>query len=185
MNGEVVVFAEDECHVLWGDVIGRTWYRKNQRAEVPIENAKKRQTYYGVMNLYNKEFKLSGYERGNGENTIDFLKYLQALNRGKRLIILWDNASYHRSQEVRDYLAQVNQGLPEKNWKLTCLPFAPYAPQQNPVEDIWLKGKNFLRRHFFENKTFMQLNSNFFKFLDKKTFSFKKPTWYLNIPQLE
>jgi transposase len=120
---------------------------------------------------------MSGYERGNGENTIDFLKYLQALNRGKRLIILWDNASYHRSQEVRDYLAHVNQGLPEKNWKLTCLPFAPYAPQQNPVEDIWLKGKNFLRRHFFENKTFMQLNSNFFKFLDKKTFNFKKPSW--------
>ena len=98
MNGEVVVFAEDECHVLWGDVIGRTWCRKNQRAEVPIENAKKRQTYYGVMNLYNKEFKRSGYERGNGENTIDFLKYLQALNRGKRLIILWDNASYHRTR---------------------------------------------------------------------------------------
>jgi hypothetical protein len=80
----VIVFAEDEAHTLWGDTLGHVWCRENERTEVPIENAKERQTYYGVMNLYNQEFKISPYERGNGENTVDFLKYLQAGNKGKR-----------------------------------------------------------------------------------------------------
>ncbi len=66
-----------------------------------------------------------------------------------KLVILWDNARYHCSKDVKAYLDQVNHDLEEKDWKITCLPFAPNAPQQNPVEDVWLKGKNFLRRHFF------------------------------------
>ncbi|RKZ50973.1 MAG: hypothetical protein DRR16_31715 [Candidatus Parabeggiatoa sp. nov. 3] len=42
---------------------------------------------------------------------------------------------------------------------------APHAPAQNPVEDIWLNGKTFLRRHFFENKTFAYVAESFFNFL--------------------
>jgi len=31
------------------------------------------------MNLYNQEFTVTPYERGNGESTVAFLKYLQVL----------------------------------------------------------------------------------------------------------
>ena len=78
----------------------------------------------------------------------------------------------------------MNQGLEEKDWKVGCVLFAPHAPEQNPVEDVWLQGKNFLRRHFYENKTFQQVKGSFFTFLSKKIFNFEKPHWYLN-PQLE
>ena len=183
INNQVIVFVEDEAHVLSGDTIGHVWCRENQRTEVPIENAKERQTYYGVMNLYNQEFKVSPYDKGNGENTVDFLKYLHAENKEKRLVIIWDNASYHCSKKVRAYLGQVNQGLEEKEWKITCLNFAPNAPQQNPVEDAWLQGKNFLRKHFFENKNFNQVKCSFFNFLNKRIFNFEKPHWYLEIPR--
>ena len=183
VKGEVIVFTEDECHALWGDTTGHIWCRENERTEVPIENAKERQTYYGVMNLYNQEFTISPFKKGDSENTIEFLKYLRALNKGKKIIIIWDNASYHTSKKIRAYLEQVNQGLEEKDWKITCLFFAPNAPDQNPVEDAWLQGKNFLRRHFFENKTFNQVKRSFFNFLNKRIFSFEKPHWYLEILQ--
>ena len=166
-----------------GDTIGYVWGRRNERTEVPIENAKQRQTYYGVMNLSNQEVIVTPYERGNGENTVAFMKYLQALYPNKKLIIIWDGASYHDGQEVQAYLSQVNQGLEEKDWKVTCLLFAPNAPDQNPVEDVWLQGKNFLRRHFYENKTFNQVKQSFLNFLNKKVFNFGKAGWYLEIPQ--
>ena len=149
---------------------------------MPIEKAKQRRTYYGVMNLYTGEFILSPYEQGNGENTVSFIEYLQLLYPDKKLIFIWDGARYHNSAEVQSYLNKVNQGLEEKDWKVKCILFAPNAPDQNPVEDIWLQGKNFLRRHFFENKTFQQAKSNFFNFLNKKVF-FGKSGWYLEIPQ--
>ena len=47
ISGEVIVFAEDECHLVWDDTIGSVLGRRNERTEVPIVNAKKRQTYYG------------------------------------------------------------------------------------------------------------------------------------------
>jgi putative transposase len=183
VSGEVIVFVEDECHLLWGDTIGYVWGRQNERTEVPITNVKQRQTYYGVMNLYNQAFILSPYERGNGASTVSFLESLQVLHPDTRFIMLWDGASYHCSEEVQTYLKKVNQGLDEKNWKVTCMLFAPNAPDQNPVEDVWLQGKNFLRRHFYENKTFQQVKQSFFKFLNKKVFNFKKSNWYLEIPQ--
>jgi len=61
--------------------------------------------------------------------------------------------------------------------------FAPYAPDQNLVEDVWLQGKNFLRRHFYENRTFQQVKESFFNFLNKKVFNFEKSSWYLEIPK--
>lgn len=181
--GEVVVFAEDECHLVSGDTLGYGWGRRNERTEVPIENAKQRQTYYGVMNLYNQEFFLTPCERGNGENMVSFMKYLPALQPDKKIIILWDKASDHGGKEIQAYLNKVNQGLEGKDWKVTCLLFASNAPDQNPVEDVWLQGKNFLRRHFYENKTFNQVKWSFLNFLNKKVFNFGKCGWYLEIPQ--
>jgi transposase len=183
MAGEVVVFVEDECHLLWGDTTGYVWGRCNERTEVPIQNAKERQTYYGVLNLYNKDFILAPFDQGDGENTVLLIKQLQALNEGKKLIIIWDGATYHRCEEVQAHLDKVNRGLEEKDWKITCMLFAPNAPDQNPVEDVWLRGKDFLRKHFYENKTFNQVKSSFFNFLNKQIFDFSKLEWYLKFPQ--
>ena len=131
------------------------------------------------MNLYNQAFIVIPDERGNGESTVAFLKYLQTLHPDKKLILIWDRARYHCGREVQAYLNTVNHGLEEKDGKVTCLLFAPNAPDQNPVEDIWLQGKNFLRRHFYENKTFNQVKWSFLNFLNNKVFNFGKAGWYL------
>lgn len=108
---------------------------------------------------------------------------MRALHPDKKLIIIWDGASYHRCEKVQAYLNEVNQDLEEKNWKVTCLLFAPNAPDQNPVEDVWLRGKNFLRNHFYKNKNFQQVKRCFINFLNKRVFDFSKLEWYLKIPQ--
>jgi putative transposase len=136
------------------------------------------------MNLYNQEFTVTPDARGNGESTVAFLTSLQGRHPDKKLIIIWDKARYHCGKEIQAYLSTVNQGLEEEDWKVTCLLFAPNAPDQNPVEAIWLQGKNFLRRHFYENKTFQQVKQSFLSFLNKKVFNFEKSKWYLEILQL-
>ena len=88
---------------MWGDTIGYGWGRQNERTEVPIVNIKQRQSYYGVMNLYNQEFILNPYEGGNGANTVSFIENLQELYPDKKFIMLWDGARYHGSEEVQAY----------------------------------------------------------------------------------
>lgn len=159
--------------------MGYVWGRKNKRVEIPILNERDRQTYYGAVDLYRKDFHVRCYDKGNSSNTVLFVKYLQRQCKGKKLLLIRDKAGYHRYSEMRSYSEEVNKGLEEKDWKITCLLFESAAPEQNPVEDIWLKGKNFLRRHFYQNKTFAQVKKSFFNFLNRQIFDFKKLGWYL------
>jgi len=128
----------DRCHLLWGDACSYVWGKTNQRIEVPIASFGQRQTYYGAFDYGSKQFYVQAYDAGNTDNTIAFLKYLPCLERQARLLIIWDGASYHRSHQLREFLPAINAGLPEQDWKIECIRFAPHAPEHNPVEDIWL-----------------------------------------------
>ena len=127
--------------------MGYVWGNRNERIEIPIENERERQTYYGAVDLHSGEFLIRAYDRADSGSTVSFLKYLHKKYKGLRLLIIWDMATYHRYAEMRKYLEEINRGLEEKEWKIICIFFEPNAPDQNPVEDIWLKAKNFLRKN--------------------------------------
>ena len=76
-SGEIIVFLEDECHLLWGDVCGYIWGRSNQRIDIPVANDKARQSYFGALNCLDGEMVLQAYSAGNSENTVKFLDDLQ------------------------------------------------------------------------------------------------------------
>jgi putative transposase len=44
-SGELAVFFEDECHLLWGDLCGYVWGKTDERIEVPIANEPKDYLY--------------------------------------------------------------------------------------------------------------------------------------------
>ena len=174
---------EDECHLLWGDTCGMVWGKRNAPIPVSMTNERERQTYYGAVNLLTHAFHLKPLAAGTGPNTVTFLRWLRDLYPGKTIILLWDGASYHRDVHLKSLLAELNHGLPEEAWSLLCLPLAPNAPEQNPVEDIWLQGKNFLRRRFAQNKTFAAVKDCFYRFLRDFRLESAKFAWY--IPDLQ
>ncbi len=176
-RGEMVVLLEDECHLLWGDCCGYVWGKRGAAIEVLMTNERERQSYYGAVNLVTKEFHLQACSGGNGENTVAYLRWLMELYRGKKLLLIWDGATYHRDIQCQEFLAQVNHGLEEQEWLVTCLRLAANAPDQNPVEDIWLAGKNYVRKKFSENKTIAAVK-NFLLFLQGFLLDSVKFDWY-------
>ncbi|WP_414623392.1 transposase [Calothrix sp. CCY 0018] len=106
-----------------------------------------------------QEFLIKPYEKGDTSNAIAFVEYLISQYPKSRIALIWDGASYHRSHEFKAHLNNINQGLNEDEWKVTCIRFAPNDPTQNPVEDIWLYAKNFIRE-FFESKRWTNLSSS-------------------------
>jgi hypothetical protein len=111
-SGKLKVLFLGECHLVWGDISGYGWSRRNHRVDVPVKSIRERQTYYGALDYLTKSFIVHEYERGNEDDTIAFLQYLQSLSEpDTRLLIFGDGASYHRSAKVRAFLAQVNHGL--------------------------------------------------------------------------
>jgi len=66
--------------------------------EIPINNYKDRQTYYGALNLLEPDLILEKYSTGNGENTVNFVeRKFTKKSREKIVNILgWSQASYRR-----------------------------------------------------------------------------------------
>ena len=64
------------------------------------------------------------------QESVAFLKHLQR-QLSHRLLVIWDRSPIHRSQRVRQFLAE---GAAQ-NIHLELLP--PYAPDLNPDEGVW------------------------------------------------
>ncbi len=173
-----MIFFLDECHLLWGDICGYVWDKKQERIEVPVVNQRQKQTYYGALNLYTHKFLIKPFDQGNSQSTIAFLQYLRSQFPQRRIALIWDGASYHRSEEVRTYLASVNQQLDELDWQITCIRFAPNAPEQNPVEDVWLQAKRFIREFYHLCKSFSAVKRLFELVTHHQIFDFPKVFMY-------
>ncbi len=163
---------------MWGDICGYVWGQTSQRVKVPMVNEKQKQTYYGAIDLQTKEMLIQPYQKGESDSTIAFLKYIQAKYPKSRIAVIWDGASYHRSQQVKSYLNLVNQGLEPHQWQITCIRFAPNAPEQNPIEDVWLQAKRFIREFYSICSSFSIVKRLFELVTDCQIFNFPKLSMY-------
>jgi transposase len=118
------------------------------------------------------------YKKGNSSNTISFLKFLIKPRQNSSLTIIWEGAIYHKSQDLMDYLNLVNKGKSPEEWKINCILFAPNAPEQNPVEDIWLPGKNLMTKFAYRCKSLAIVKRLFMFFLNRQIFGFPKNYMY-------
>jgi len=51
-------------------------------------------------------------------------------------VVIWDNATFHKSAKIADALAQAHIGL---------LFLPPYSPELNPIEHFWAWLKSWIR----------------------------------------
>lgn len=170
-SGTLVVYALDECHVQGDDVCSYLWGDSKNREVIAINNERERQTYYGALNLLTNQFVASPYETGNGVNTVKFLEEIKALhtpeNSEQKILLIWDGASYHRGEEMKKFLTLQNHEKERKDWSIICERLPTYAPEENPVEGIWLQLKNFIRRFHYRCNSFAtvkRLVEIFFKY---------------------
>ena len=78
-------------------------------------------------------------------NSETFREFLEEIRRNRpRLFMVLDNASYHKSKAVREYVESTGGDI-----ELEFLP--PYTPQLNPVETVWRDLKKRLAGRFFRS----------------------------------
>ena len=143
-----------------------------------ITNEKDRQTYFGALNYQSKQFHVQTYPSGDRKSTVKFIKYLPNKYKERRIVVIWDGASYHKYGEFRYFLSSVNRDKEPKDGSITYILFAPNAPQQNPVEDIWLPAKNFLRKYWYLCRSFKIIKFLFEFFTKEHKFDFPKIRQY-------
>ena len=128
--GLLRVLLLDECHLLWGDTIGYVWGKTDTEITVPVTNERDKQTYYGAVDYLDKALLLKTYDTANSKNTIDYLNYLLKESPNQKLLIFWDGASIHHSEQIKKWLGK----QPKDDFFLAKQPH--YSPELNADEQV-------------------------------------------------
>lgn len=128
-EGRTILFVDESAFYLLPGVV-RTWAPVG---ETPLLRCKLTRDHYSVISAITPmgeiylTMQTAAYD---SVAVIAFLEHLQSAIEGK-LLIIWDGATIHRSQAIKDFLAA---GAAARIW-LERLP--GYAPDLNPDEGIW------------------------------------------------
>ena len=146
------IFAVDEVKMQQEAIIRRCWLKKGERTVIKVDRKQQNQSYIGFLNQ--KTFKCHLYEMADKQNSKTVLVAMEQFLKeypDKHIAIVWDNAAFHRSKEIRDQLKR--GGIMER---VHLIPMPPYAPDENPIEHVWNTAKqkvaNLQKNSFEETK---------------------------------
>ena len=130
-SDEVAVF-QDEVDVHLNPKIGSMWMQRGEQAEVTTPGNNRKCHLAGSLVWQTGRLLVSPPDWRR--NTALFVAHLEDLRqrlRGwKRIHVICDNAAFHKSRVVREYLHREGGRI-----ELHYLP--AYAPQTNPIERVW------------------------------------------------
>src|SRR5579884_3825424 len=127
---EVALF-QDEADVQTNPDIGPMWMRRGCQAEVETPGDNRKNYLAGSLNWRTGALIRTVGPKRNGALFIAHLEDLRRrLRRYRKIHLILDNATFHDSKAVRDYLRR-HPGRFELHW----LP--KRAPECNPVERVW------------------------------------------------
>ena len=119
---------------------------------------RERLNIHGAINLETGQTQILAVEKVNALSFIKLLGEIEGTHTAMRLIhVFVDNASYHKADIVKEWLAQAGRKI-----VLHFLP--PYCPHLDPIERLWaLMHENVT--HNRDYKTFAEFKREIITFL--------------------
>jgi transposase len=127
---------EDESGISQQPVVRRTWA---PRGETPVlihtgGNWKRLSVAGALAFRWDDRRPRFFFQTHAGTDTdarlIPFLRALKRHFRGRPVILIWDGLGAHKGQRMQAYVAR------QRAW-LTLEPLPAYAPELNPLEQVW------------------------------------------------
>jgi transposase len=142
---EGVVLVGDEMILTTQTTTQKVWLPVGKSVHVEASNKREKRCIYGFLNVK------TGYEHAfktdytNSLTTCNVLSKLLKIYPDQKIVIVWDNASWHRSKTVRDFLTKHSE-------KFHLFAFPPYYPDENPQEHVWKAGRSAVTHNVFIDK---------------------------------
>lgn len=130
---EVILFA-DSVHPQHNTHPTKVWIKKGEEKHVKSNSGRKRVNISGLYNAKNQDFIYNETDTVNTEAMIGlFNKAKDQYPQAKTIHVITDNASYNKSDEMKEYL---------KNSSINLVFLPTYSPNLNLIERLW----RFLRK---------------------------------------
>ena len=130
------IYFHDESTVQLCANIVKTYSLRGKTPTLALNDTKGYQ-YVCVASSMSAAGKLFFQIRNNSFKGAGIIEYLSALLKTtlKKILLIWDNASWHKSQEVKDFLNS------DEGKRLWVAQIPPYSPKFNPDELVWANLK--------------------------------------------
>lgn len=125
----VQLWCEDEVHFQRHSTLTRMWAPKGQQPRVLSASTRQKVGFFGALNLKTGCLLTMEASTFNGATFGDFIRYLLQRTQD-RLHLILDNASFHKSRDLRDLFIE-NQD------RLVRVFLPSYSPELNPIERVW------------------------------------------------
>jgi transposase len=153
-----VVFFVDAVHPTHNSMPTYGWIKKGTEQELQTNSGRSRFNIHGAMNAETFETTIIASEDNvNADSTIALCECLEkSYPLALALYLIIDNARYHFSKPVMEYL---------QNSRIKLVRLPPYSPELNLIERLWkvLKKKVLYNKHHEHFKDFKKSLLGFFK----------------------
>lgn len=162
---KIVILVADEMMLSTQTTTQKIWLPKGDFPKIDVSSKRQIRCVYGALNIKNGREHAFKYKGANSEASCDFLNQLGNMYKGYKIILIWDNASWHKSAEIKHFLAKTKHDF-------YLINFPPYAPELNPQEHVWKHGrKNVTHNTFIDNID--KATDQFIRFLNSEYFDYK------------
>jgi len=120
------------------------WAPAEQKLAIEQTSGRERLNIHGAVNLETGQTQMIDVETVDAASTIRLLQAIEAnLPLCALIHVFLDNARYHHSRQVQEWLAQ-----PGRRIRLCFIP--AYCPHLNPIERLW----GLMHKHITHNKCY-------------------------------
>jgi transposase len=162
---KVVILVADEMILSTQTTFQKIWLPQGEYPKIDISNKRDRRCIYGFLNIKTGREHAFKTEKINSEETRKILDQIGNLYKNKKIILIWDGAPWHRSDEIKEFLTSTKHSF-------QLFRFPPYTPDENPQEHVWKAG----RSHITHNKFIGNIDTaadEFVKYLNNTDFNYK------------
>lgn len=136
-----VVLAEDEMSLSSQTTVQKVWLPKGEPTEITVSKKRDSRSLYGFLNLKTGRCHSFTTKWQNMYITVEQLNKIRAIYPTEHLLILWDQAGWHRGSEVKNWL------IADNNTEVIHFPAA--VPDENPQERVWKAGRAAITHNQF------------------------------------
>ena len=140
----VVICYEDEMTSQLTPTLTRMWSLRKHQPEPGMWVGTTQKTHiFGALNATTGKFVSMQANWINAVSFIRFLRRIKSVYNNKRVIMILDNARWHKAKKLKRIL---------KKFGIRFVFLPPYCPMMNPVEKVWklyrcMVTHNYFHRH--------------------------------------
>ena len=136
-----VILTEDEMHLSSQTTVQKIWLPQGEYPQIKVTKKRESRSIYGCLNIKTCTEHAFKTEWQNMYVTAAILPKLRAIYPNKKILLVWDKAGWHKGIEAQKVI--------QADGHIDTLYFPSAAPEENPQEHVWKKGRSQITHNAF------------------------------------